>query len=335
MLGGPLNHLQAIAISGKLGVFNNAWTIVAVGERDTGGSKAAGQSRPGETARAPHKAAQQAMADLERIAAQPDEAIDVGEAALVLASFDHPAEDLTIYRDHLREIAETVAGKADRLEDADNAAPDELAGILADTIAGHFRYAGDEETYDDLDNANLMRVIERRKGLPVALGILYLTTARAQGWNAAGLSFPGHFLIRIESRDGRRVIVDPFHNGRVLEAPALRELLKVVAGPAVELEAEHYRAVSNRDILVRLQNNVKSRRLDLGQVENALEALIHMQLLCPDQSALWREAGVMHMRLGRMKHAIEAFEGFISRAPEGADKQKIVQVIRELRDRLH
>ena len=80
---------------------------------------------------------------------------------------------------------------------------------------------------------------------------------------------------------------------------------------------------------------VKSRRLDLGMVENALEALNRMQILNPDQAALWREAGVMHMRLGRLKHAIDAFEGFLTRAAEGPDRRKIAGVIQELRERLH
>jgi regulator of sirC expression with transglutaminase-like and TPR domain len=274
-------------------------------------------------------------AALEKIAAQPDETIDVAEAALILASFDHPSTDLEIYRTHLRELTDAVAQQADKLADPENAAPEELADVLSRVISGDFRYKGDEETYDDLDNANMMRVIERRKGLPVTLGILYLYAARSQGWTAAGLSFPGHFLIRVESGDGRRAIVDPFHGGRVLDTPALRELLKVVAGQSVELEAAHYRPVSNRDILLRLQNNVKSRRLDMGRVEDALEALTHMQTLNPEQATLWREAGLMNMRLGRLKRAIDAFEGFVARAPEGPDREKIVNVVRELRERLH
>jgi regulator of sirC expression with transglutaminase-like and TPR domain len=304
---------------------------VADNDQDNGGKDKGDALRKGTRA----ANADAPVAALGRIAAQPDDAIDIAEAALILASFDHPATDLDIYRDHLQEIAGAVADKAGRLTDADGAGPDELAGVLSDVLAGHFRYAGDEETYDDLDNANLMRVIERRKGLPVALGILYLAAARAQGWVAAGLNFPGHFLIRIESRDGRRAIVDPFHAGRVLETPALRELLKVVAGQAVELEASHYKTVSNRDILIRLQNNVKSRRLDLGLVEDALGALTRMQILSPDQPLLWREAGLMQMRLGRMKNAIDAFEGFILRAPDGPERRKIVQVVRDLRERLH
>jgi regulator of sirC expression with transglutaminase-like and TPR domain len=210
-----------------------------------------------------------------------------------------------------------------------------MARVLADVIAGEFRYCGDEETYDDLDNANLMRAIERRKGLPVVLGILYLVVARGLGWAADGLNFPGHFLVRIESGDGRRAIIDPFYSGRIIETPALRELLKVVEGQAAELDATHYRPASNRDILIYLQNNVKSRQLDLGLIDTALEALLRMQVLNPTQAALWREAGVMQMRLGRLKHAIEAFEGFIARVPQGPDRQKIAQVIHELRERLH
>ncbi|TAK98191.1 MAG: tetratricopeptide repeat protein [Rhodospirillaceae bacterium] len=311
----------------------------AVTAKDTGiGGKTSGTGGTPEavgTRKSRRNGADSAAALLEKIAAQPDETIDVAEAALVLASFDHPATDLEIYREHLRELADVVAQRTDALTDTDNAGPEELAGVLTAVISGHFRYRGDEETYDDLDNANLMRVIERRKGLPVALGILYLFAARSQGWAAVGLNFPGHFLIRLESRDGRRAIIDPFHDGRILETPALRELLKVVAGQSVELDAGHYKAVSNRDILLRLQNNVKTRRLDLGMVEDALEALTRMQILNPDQPALWREAGLMHMRLGRLKHAIEAFETFVARAADGPDRQKIAQVVGELRERLH
>ena len=67
----------------------------------------------------------------------------------------------------------------------------------------------------------------------------------------------------------------------------------------------------------------------------ALDALEHMKVLSPGQAAFWREAGVMQMRLGRLKHAVESFEGFMARAPDGPDRRKIASVIQELRERLH
>lgn len=277
----------------------------------------------------------QTKSALQRIADQADEHIDLGEAALLFASLDLPSSDVSFYRDHLSAIADAVGDYAAENDFGENPAPEQMIDALNGALVTHFHYAGDDDTYDDLDNANLMRVIDRRRGLPVALGILYLTAARAQGWAVAGLNFPGHFLIRIESRDGRRIIVDPFHEGRIMDPPALRELLKIVAGPGVELEANHYRVVSNRDVLIRLQNNVKTRRLDKGQVKDAVDAVENMLLLSPQSLSLWREAGVLHMRAGHLKRAIESFERFVSLAQDGPDRAKIAKVVHELRERIN
>src|SRR3546814_18868046 len=86
-----------------------------------------------------------------------------------------------------------------------------------------------------MSNADMMRVIDRRRGLPVALGILYLHGARAQGWPICGLNFPGHFLLRLDL-GAERTIIDPFHGGETRDAAALRALLKTMAGEAARSE---------------------------------------------------------------------------------------------------
>src|SRR5690242_1418575 len=140
-----------------------------------GENKSAGQSPRGRSGIEAAGASAAATAALRKIAAQADEDIDLAEAALVLASFDHPATELDIYREHLRELHAAVRRAAEGIDNPEDPAPEDMARVLADVICGEFRYCGDEDTYDDLDNANLMRVIERRKGLPVSLGILYLS----------------------------------------------------------------------------------------------------------------------------------------------------------------
>src|SRR5258708_12163209 len=110
------------------------------------------------------------------------------------------------------------------------ASPEQLAEIVARSYA----YRGDTDSYDDLQNADLARVIERRKGLPVALSILYLHVARAQGWEAEGLAFPGHFLIRV-GMDGARHVIDPFYDGCVPDTSDLPDLLPHVLGPPPHL----------------------------------------------------------------------------------------------------
>ena len=255
--------------------------------------------------------------------------LPIGEAALVLASFERPRVQLARYREHLAEIAEDLGRHADA-----GGALAARAQALNEIILLKHQYRGDELTYDDVQNANLMRVVDRRKGLPVALGIIYLHAARAQGWDSVGLGFPGHFLIRLA--DGpERLILDPFHGGQICDAASLRELLKAMAGQEVELSPEHYAPVTDRDVLLRLQNNIKSRQLQAGRADAALRVVQTMLLLAPDLAGLWREAGLLHARVGNILASIEALQEFIARAPEGAARHQAAAIVQQLRSKLN
>lgn len=273
--------------------------------------------------------AEQCAQYLRALGASETPVLPVAEAGLALASFERPRVGFARYRQHLTALARDVGRHP--------AADDGLDGrvrAVNEIVLLKYGYSGDELTYDDLQNANLMRVVDRRKGLPVALGILYLHAARAQGWDAAGLGFPGHFLIRLA--DGaERVIVDPFHGGGICDAAQLRDLLKATAGPEVELAPEHYAPVADRDVLLRLQNNLKSRLLQAGRYEKALRAVETMLMLAPDLAELWREAGLLNARLGNMRASVSAFEEYVLRAPEGTARHQAAAMLQQLRTKLN
>jgi regulator of sirC expression with transglutaminase-like and TPR domain len=249
-------------------------------------------------------------------------------AALALACRDRPRVDLARYHHHLGALAAETAetGAAAR-------SPEERRAALAAVIAGRYGYEGDRLTYEDLQNANLMRVIDRRKGLPVALGILYLHAARAQGWDAAGLAFPGHFLLRL-GESPERIVIDPFGRGRACDAVALRELLKSVAGAAAELEPAHYAEVGDRDILLRLQNNIKLRLIQSGRLDEALAVIEGMLLFAPDHAALWREAGLVNAELGNLRAGIAALERSLDLAGDEASRHQAALLLQQLKSRL-
>jgi regulator of sirC expression with transglutaminase-like and TPR domain len=253
----------------------------------------------------------------------------IAEAALALASFERPRVDFARYREHLRLVARDVARHPGAAGDL--AAH---AHALNEVILLKYGYSGDEETYDDLQNANLMRVIDRRKGLPVALGILFIDTARARGWEAAGLGFPGHFLVRL-SAGSERLILDPFHAGQICGAAELRELLKALGGNDSELSPEHYAPVADRDVLLRLQNNIKSRLLQLNRSERAAKVVETMLMLAPDLAELWWESGMLHQRLGNLRTAAAALEQFIMRAPDGRARHQGAALLQQLRAQLN
>jgi regulator of sirC expression with transglutaminase-like and TPR domain len=266
---------------------------------------------------------------LRELAAAASPVLPIGEAALALASFERRRVGLARYRQHLATLARDVGRHAGA--GGDLAA---RARALNEIILLKHGYSGDELSYDDLQNANLMRVIDRRKGLPVALGVLYLHAARAQRWDSVGLAFPGHFLIRLA--DGaERLILDPFHGGRICDAASLRELLKAMAGHEIELSPEHYAPVSDCDVLLRLQNNLKSRLMQAGRHEEAVRVVETMLLLAPDHAELWHEEGLLHARLGNMRSSMQALEAFIARAPDGGARHQAAALLQQLKSKLN
>ena len=268
-----------------------------------------------------------AQAFLRDLAGLGEDRLPLGQAALALACLDRPRADPARYHRHLQVLAREV-GEVSAAEAVDRAA------ALTSVILGRHRYEGDTQNYGDLQNANLMRVIDRRKGLPVALGILYIDAGRAQGWDMAGLAFPGHFLVRLHDH-GERVILDPFHGGRVRQAAELRDLLKAIAGSEAELTAAHYADVSDRDVLLRLQNNLKLRLIESQQLEQALEVIEAMMLLAPDHALLWREAGLVNAELGNLRAAITALERCLVLGDDDLPQHHTAALLQELRARLH
>lgn len=269
------------------------------------------------------------IAALQAVGNGPDDLIPIAETALRLAALNRPRVSLDRYFAHLEALVSSVAQSALDVTSAGDA-----AGLLSDTLAGEFDYMGDDLTYDDLQNANLMRVIDRRKGLPVALGILYIHAARRQGWRIEGMAFPGHFLLRLE-HDGARSVIDPFHKGVVRSTHELRDLLKTVAGADAELKPAHYETVSDREILLRLQNNIKLRQLQQGAMAKAAVTVEHMTMIAPKEYGLLRELGLIRANAGQVQGALQALEMFLESGAHASQKHEIAAVIQQLRSRLN
>jgi regulator of sirC expression with transglutaminase-like and TPR domain len=262
---------------------------------------------------------------LRRVGETPDQEIDIAGTALLLASLDRPGVSLSRYQDHLNLVADDLEKAATGLNSLD-----ERVAALNGAIFTAYGYEGDRRTYDDLQNANLIRVIDRRRGLPVALGILMIRAARAQGWDIAGLRFPGHFLLRMDHR-GQRAILDPFEMGKPKAAADLRALLRTQGDEAAELHPEHYEAASDREVLVRLQNNIKLRQTQRGDNLAAATTLETMLWIAPQDKHLWREKALLAAQLGRIDGAVTALEEYISRETLDGPRHDAALLLQKLR----
>lgn len=243
-----------------------------------------------------------------------DSEIDIGNAALQLARVDAPDADWRRAARHLSDLAHGAVQRALLMDREDLQV---RAAALAELLAVEFGYAGDAETYDDPANANLIRVTERRRGLPVALGVIWLHTARAAGWGSHGVDFPAHFLVALEGHKNQ-VVLDVFNGGQAMTARDLRALLKRVEGEKAELRPGLLQPMSTRRVLLRLQNNIMTRRLESGDLRGGLQCTEDMLLIAPDQAELWRQAGVMNQRLDQVAAARDCYQRFLDLVPEGS-----------------
>lgn len=266
------------------------------------------------------------------IGAAADAGIDLADAALTLAAADRPGQPLEPYRRHLEKLVGEVRAYVGGAEPTP--ALRLRIEALNQVIVRRYGYGGTEAVFEDLEAANMMRVIDTRSGLPIVIGILFIHVARAFGWPIAGLDFPGRFLIRMEDAS-ERTILDPFAGGRVVRPKDMRDMFKAVAGNHVELKPEHYREMTNRGMLLRLQNNIKSRQLRGGRPYDAIETIETMLLFAPDETGLWREAGLLYARLDRIKDAVAALEEHLRRSGGDSTRYNTSVLLQELRARLN
>ena len=266
----------------------------------------------------------QLLEALRDVGRRDDHRIPLAETALQLAALDRPDVDLAPYHQHLAEIAMRAAERVTR-SDSVGMQVEALRRIMVE----HYGYQGDRDTYEDPRNADLIDVIDRRRGLPVALGILYIHAARAYDGEISGLNFPSHFLVRLTAR-GQHVIIDPFAEARTLVAADLRQRLKQLQGPVAEIKPSDYAAVGNRDILIRLLNNIKSRAVSAGDLPRGVEVLERMTAIAPDRSALWWETAMLHSRLGNVRTAIATLETCLAAGAIAGSAHEIEELLQRL-----
>lgn len=272
---------------------------------------------------------------LQAIGQADDENINVAECALLLAAKDRGATSLDRYHDHL----ECLINDAQSLLSQIKACKSELTTsdcleIIETVLYDLHGYKGDKDNYDNLENANIISVIDRRKGLPIVLGILYLHIARSLGWDIDGLNFPGHFLLRFVLGKDRQII-DPFERGVVRNTPWLRTTLKTYLGKSAELNSDYTRSVTNRGVLLRLQNNVKIRLIEAQEPEKALVVLQQMLLIAPKEPSIWREAGMLQAFLNNFMAAIETLEHYLMIEEDPRGHPEAANLLRQLKAQLN
>ena len=261
---------------------------------------------------------------LEIIGVQDKKELDIGYTALLLANLDLPDKSPSNYRDVLASIGSDLAIASSGVENLS----DQVA-VLSNVLYKQHGFHGDKETYYDPKNANLMSVIDRRKGLPVALGIIAIHAGRSQGWEISGVNFPGHFLLRLKN-SGKYVLIDPFEEMRLVVKEDLQKIFFRAHGQMMPEQFNVIQPMSDRNVLVRLQNNIKIQALNKGDKGRAIEILQSINLIAPFNVEFLSELAILEASGGHIKSAVVRLEKFIELNPNKTDVSKIMDLKEKL-----
>jgi regulator of sirC expression with transglutaminase-like and TPR domain len=241
--------------------------------------------------------------DIAHLGLVDEQEIELDAAALEIAALDHPGADLEDYIELLETMTERLLGLAVTAH-----TPEEQAAALAEVVAIEFQFQGDRESYDNPANADLISVIDRRRGMPIALSIIYVALARRIGWTAHALNTPGHVLVSLG--DNEPVIIDPFNGGARVQAGQLAALLQSMLGGA-RPSAEHIAPMSNRAALLRLLLNQAGRAERAGDLDRALTVHERIATIAPAHSSGWWELARLQLGFGRVAAARESLTSLL------------------------
>ncbi|MBP9153543.1 MAG: tetratricopeptide repeat protein [Xanthomonadales bacterium] len=256
-----------------------------------------------------------------------DEDIPLLWAALQIARDEYPdlvpADYEAVAAAHTIALRDRIGASTDSLD-----ALRALHGLLFEEQG----YRGNEQDYYDPRNSYLNDVIERRTGNPIALAILELDLARRVGLPLQGVSFPGHFLIRLPVDNGL-LVLDPFNKGRSLDAGELRVRAKPhLPGRPVDDEqlGRMLEPAPTRAILTRMLRNLRQCYAEREEFERALrcaDRIVWLDDRDPDEV---RERGLLYARVGHVQAARDDLRHYLTALPQAEDNERIHQILVEL-----
>jgi regulator of sirC expression with transglutaminase-like and TPR domain len=252
-----------------------------------------------------------------------DEQISLDLAALALSELDHPGVNIEPYEGLLQDISDRLA-----IVGSGALQPSDQAAALAAVLHDEFGFTGDIETYDAPLNGDLIRVLDRRRGLPVSLSILYVAAARRLGWSADPLNTPGHVLVRL----GREnlVVIDPFNAGAIVRHEQLLTLLGRAAAAGVDISAERSGPMSNRSTLVRLLMNQATRAEDGKDPGRAMTIYHRMTLVAPDNPDGWWALARLQLGAGLLDQARGSLSAMLETTRDEVRRAQITAVLERI-----
>lgn len=259
---------------------------------------------------------------------QHDHNLPLFEAALTLAQDIDPQLDLSAAQAEVDALAARVRRRL-----PEDAAQLQKIRMLNQFFYRELGFGVNLNNFHDPDNSYLHRVVRTRRGIPISLAMIYMEIAQQVGLDVKGISFPGHFLMRLSVPSGE-VILDPL-NGDSLSREELEERLEPFVDQmrsAGKPLSDYIAPAPARAILVRMLRNLKALFIEREQWQRLLEVQQRLLILLPGDVSERRDRGLAFLHLDCPTAALDDIEIYLAQRPYASDADMFRSKLPALRE---
>jgi len=268
----------------------------------------------------------------EALIAGEDAAINLAQAALLIANEEYPDLDIGHYMAKLDYLTQQVRRELgpSNVDIVQQLPQERVIEAMNRVLFDQEHFHGNTGDYYNPCNSFLNDVLEQRTGIPISLSLLYMEVGRRLGVQIEGIGLPWQFVVRC-SLPGGMIYIDPYESGRVLSEQECRERVTRVLKGKVSFDPRWLEPVSHRQLLVRLLSNLKYIYFRQGDYLRALSICDRILLLMPDSAIEWRDRGAIHLQLKNYARSLHDLMAYIKLAPEASDVSRVRRQIKEIR----
>jgi regulator of sirC expression with transglutaminase-like and TPR domain len=266
--------------------------------------------------------------DFRQAVEREESSLDLGRAALTLAAVDYPDLDIEGYLARIDQLAADARARLGSEADVYR-----TIAVLNDVLFRQHGFHGNRESYFDPRNSFLNEVLDRRTGIPISLSVLYMEVAQKVALPLQGVGFPGHFLVKYTGVN-EEIVIDPFNQGEIRSRKHLQTMLHRLYGSKISFDPEFLAAVTKKQILRRMLNNLELIYLRENEHTKGLSIVERLLVLDPTSAEDIRDRGIIYSRLECFKQALEDLQRYLSLAPQAEDadaiRDQITALIRQV-----
>jgi regulator of sirC expression with transglutaminase-like and TPR domain len=270
------------------------------------------------------------LPDWNTLATYGDDELPLLDTALLIARDEYPELDPHHYIEQIRRFANDLQSHISGEHDL----PSQLTTINK-YLFDEQGFTGNHTHYNDPRNSYLNEVFDRKLGIPISLAVVQIELMRRLGLALDGISFPGHFLVRLPVDDGI-LVMDPFNKGRPVSVEELKERATPHMNGHPPDDQELYQILApatHRMILSRMLRNLKGLYVEIGDWERVARSADRLLKISHDSNDAFRDRGLAYRELGHLKGAREDLSRYLQLTQNAEDDEAIRNILIELNSR--